>query len=312
MKFDLELYQYVGVRPLTGSIGAEIDGIDASRPLAEPVRAEMKRALAQFHVLFLRDQQLDGDALLVFASQFGNAGKSPLANVDTPLIGQLRRAADTPADVRNSGDRWHMDRANDPMPVKGFALYCEEAPEYGGDTLFASLCQAYDGLPADLQDRCRHLTGIHSMSGVFNVDGHNGKGRDVTSETFGDDKARLDYIRGRTEHPLICRHPDTGRPLLFVSGAYLVGIKELAGDEGAQLVEQLNNHVIRPEFTCRFRWQKGSLALLDNRVTQHYAVNDYAGFARTMLRVELSGDWKPNGIFGPIHSAPPAASARVV
>lgn len=303
MKFDLSAYRHTTVRPVNGAIGAEIEGVDASRPLSREVATELRAALSQFHVIFLRDQRLDVASFIPFAETFGELGTSPLSNSVTSkeaMIGHMAREADVPADTRNNGDRWHMDRAHDECPPKGFLLYCEEAPEYGGDTLFASLCQAYDALPDDLQQRCASLTGIHSMRGVLDVDGVGaGDRQSIDGKTRTANWVNPDhvaYVRKEAEHPLVCRHPETNRPYLFVSGNYMMGIKELGEDEGMALVDALNRHAVRPEFTCRFRWRKGSIAVLDNRVTQHYAVNDYAGFARRMLRAELKGDYHPRRI----------------
>lgn len=299
MKFDLSEFRQIAVTPVTGAIGADIEGLDASQAQSPAVVAELRRALSRFSVLFLRDQSLDDTSFLRFAEHFGEIGHSPLLAAKPTAadrIGRMEREADVPPDTRNNGDRWHMDRAQEDMPPKGFLLYCREAPDYGGDTLFASLPQAFDGLPADLQARCIGLTGVHTMSGVLDIDGTG------TDRQSIDGKMRRapwvapehhDYIRAEGEHPLVCAHPETGRPYLFVSGAYLKRIKELDGPEGLDLIDRLNRHAIRPEFTCRFRWQRGSIAILDNRVTQHYAVNDYAGFARRMMRVELAGDCKP-------------------
>jgi taurine dioxygenase len=114
----------------------------------------------------------------------------------------------------------------------------------------------------------------------------------------------LEMIRRRIEHPLVCTHPDTGRPILYVTGNHMVGIKGMNDLEAQPLLELLNAHVIKPEFTCRFRWKKGSLAVWDNRCVQHYAVNDYAGFARTMLRAELEGT-RPFGSAMPREIADP-------
>lgn len=299
MKFDLGAYRAINLHPVNGAIGAEVSGVDASRALSPVVAAELHQALSEFNVLFLRDQQLDEAGFIRFAECFGEIGASPLVGRELAkhqMIGRLTREADVPPDVRNNGDRWHTDRAQDERPPKGFLLYCEEAPEYGGDTLFASMGRAFDALPSDLQERCLELTGIHSMSGVLDLDG-NGTDRQAIDGRMRRaewaDPASHDYIRKETEHPLVTAHPETGRPLLYVTGAYLRRIKELDLAEGLELIDRLNRHTVRPEFTCRFRWRKGSIAVLDNRVTQHYAVNDYAGFARRMMRVELCGDWRP-------------------
>lgn len=300
MRYDLSRYRAIEVEPVNGAIGAEISGVDA-REIGNPdVVHELRSALAEFSVLFLRDQNLNVSELADFAELFGVLGTSPLAGTPPARearIGQLVREANVSDDVRNNGDRWHMDRAQEEKPPKGFVLYCEEAPAYGGDTMFASLTRAFAALPPQLQERCAKLTGVHSMIGVLDVDGTAGPDRqsidEATRKADWVSAEMRDYVRKEGEHPLVCQHPDTGQPYLFVSGAYMRRIKELPLEEGLELVDRLNRHVVRPEFTCRFRWRKGSLAVLDNRVTQHYAVNDYAGFARRMRRAELEGDYRP-------------------
>jgi taurine dioxygenase len=299
MRRDLSHFRHILLAPVTGTMGAKIQDIDVGAEVAAPVIDELRQALSEFNVLVFRDQRLDGPALARFARNFGEVGMSPMSGgkPSKQAFSRLTRSADMPADARNFGDRWHMDRAGDEVPPKGLLLYCEEAPPYGGDTLFASLSAAYDALPPELQRRCAGLTGIHSMSGLFDFDSKEGEHRWTPGggkrALLWNDQAKLDHIRREAEHPLVCRHPDTGRPFLFVTGAYLLRIKELGAEDGAALIDQLNRHVVQPEFTCRLRWRKGSLAILDNRCTQHYAVNDCAGFARTMLRVELQGDWRP-------------------
>lgn len=299
MKFDLESYRHIDVRPVTGSIGAEIAGLDARDDLDDAVTAELHRALGQFHVLFLRDQRLDEAGVLRFARFFGQPGSSRLAERrnDEPLVNRLSREADVPADVRNFGDRWHMDSAGNTKPPKGFMLYCEEAPDYGGDTSFASLSAAYDALPAEVQAWCATLTGVHSMSGVFGLDPRSANAPSMLGNTIREapftDPAKLAHVCQEAEHPLVCRHPDNGRPYLFVTGNYFLRVKDMPEADSDRLIEELNRHVVRPDFTCRFRWRQGSIMVVENRCTLHFAANDYAGFARRMLRVELAGDWQP-------------------
>jgi taurine dioxygenase len=300
MTFDLSRYRHIAIRPVNGAIGAEIEGVDAACALVPVVAAELHAALAEFQVLFLRDQRLDADSFIRFAEIFGTLGASPMSGrteTKRQMVSHMTVAADVPPGTRHNGDRWHMDRAHDLFPPKGFLLYCEEAPDYGGDTLFAGLGPAYEALPDDLKALCAGLTGIHSMRGVLDVDGvGTGDRQSIDGRTrpaHWVSPEHLAYVRKEAEHPLVCRHPETGRPYLFVSGAYMMRIKEMGEAEGLELIDRLNRHVVRPEFTCRFRWRKGSVAVLDNRVTQHYAVNDYAGFARRMLRVELEGDYRP-------------------
>jgi taurine dioxygenase len=299
MKFDLGGYRHLRLAPVTGAIGAEVSDIDAGRRLGDAIAEELRRALAQFHVLFLRDQALDDAAILRLAQVFAPPSVAPLANRgEQPLIGRLAREADVPAAERNFGDRWHMDRAGDRVPPLGFLLYCEEAPDYGGDTLFASLSAAYDALPGEVQKRLSTLTGIHSMSRIFGLDERTARtrsriGDDIRPAPFKD-RAQLDYVCQEAEHPLVCRHPANGRPYLFVTGSYFLRVKGLPQAESDALVDELNRHVTRPDFTCRWRWRKDSVAVLDNRCTLHFAVNDYAGFARRMRRVELGSDWVPH------------------
>src|SRR5438067_321588 len=166
MKFDLSRYRRITVSPLNGALGAEIGGVDAGAELPPGVAAELRQALAEFNVIFLRDQALDAPGLAAFAETFGELGRSPLSRDGAPhaghaMVARLRREADVPSSVRNFGDRWHSDRAGDERPPKGFLLYCEDAPDYGGDTLFASLTRAYEALSPPLQSLCRTLTGIH-------------------------------------------------------------------------------------------------------------------------------------------------------
>jgi taurine dioxygenase len=297
MKFDLDSYRHIRLAPVTGALGAEVD-IDAAGVLGDAVAEELRRALAQFHVLFFRDQKLDDDAILRLTRVFAPPSVGPLTDRgEQPLIGRLAREADVPAEERNFGDRWHMDRAGDIAPPLGFLLYCEEAPDYGGDTLFASLSAAYDALAPEVQQRLSTLTGVHSMSRIFGLDERTARtrsliGDDIRPAPFKD-QAQLDYVRQEAEHPLVCRHPANGRPYLFVTGNYFLRVKGLAEAESDALVDELNRHVTRPDFTCRFRWQKDSVAVLDNRCTLHFAVNDYTGFARRMRRVELGSDWVP-------------------
>jgi taurine dioxygenase len=299
MKFDLAAYRHVHLAPVTGALGAEVVEIDASAALSDAVADELRRALAQFHVLFFRDQRLDDAALLRLASLFAPPRASPLEGRDPGQapIGRLAREPDVPARERNFGDRWHMDRAGDATPPMGFVLYCEEAPDYGGDTLFASLSAAYDALPGEVQTRLAGFTGVHSMSRLFGLDErtartHSPLGDDIRPVPFTD-RAQLDYVCREAAHPLVCRHPANGRPYLFVTGSYFLRVEGLPQAESDALIDELNRHVTRPDFTCRFRWRPGSMTVLDNRCTLHFATNDYAGFARRMRRVELGSDWIP-------------------
>lgn len=302
MRYDLAKFRHISVSPLGGTIGAEVGGVDLNAGVEPDVFAEIRHALNQHHVVFFRDQKLDACSLAAFAERF-----APLSIVsytrpvaEHPKVTRFRRDPGISSAVRNIGDRWHSDQASRERPNMGFALYCLEAPPYGGDTLFASLCAAYDGLSAGMQQLCSTLIGIHSASGVFGADGQGGGGKKPLVHKGAESLYKIDdelaeTLRKETEHPLVRIHPESGRRILYVTGDYLIRFKGMTDLESAPLIGELNRHAVRPEYTCRFRWRAGSLALLDNRCTQHYAINDYAGFAREMLRTEMEGE-RP---FGP-------------
>jgi len=293
--FDLERYRKIRVVPLTGMVGAEIFDVDVTR-IDDQTFAEIRQAFHDHVAIVFRDQQLDKTGLAEFAGRF-----SPLIPADgkwqegKDLVGRMHRAAHVPATVRNLGDRWHADKGSHEEPNMAAALYCLEAPPYGGDTLFSSLYAAYDALSPDLRAFCDTLIARHSpplsrraipanLRAASNVPEAAGRGT-------GNEAAGLDYeaLPSSVEHPVVCIHPETGRRFLYVTGDHMVGIKGMADGEAQPILDMLKNHATRPEFTCRLRWRPGSLAIWDNRCGLHYAVNDYAGFARTMLRCEMKG-----------------------
>jgi taurine dioxygenase len=311
LRFDLSKYKKITVSPLTGHIGAEISGVDIAHGVSDAQFSEIRTAFLDHHVIFFRGQTLNHASLAAFSERFGPLFMIPYAkpSPEHPFVTNLVRNADVPSSERNIGDRWHSDQSPRECPSLGFALYCVEAPDYGGDTLFASQTAAYDALPDDMKSMCETLIAIHSPSGVFGRDGMGGggnrkplvhKGREGEYKL---DEKTLEILRAEMEHPVVCFHPETGKRYLYATGDYMIRLKGMSEEESMPIIEKLNRHVSRPEFTCRFRWQAGSVAILDNRCTQHYAVNDYEGFARSMLRVEIAGS-RP---FGP--ARPQAAAA---
>jgi taurine dioxygenase len=295
-------YERITVAPFAGGLGAEIGGVDLSRPLDAHTWDEIHRAYLENLVIVFRDQRLDPLSLAAFVERFGPLTRTPYTKPgkEHPFVTHLLREADIPASVRNVGDNWHSDQSPREKPSLGFALYCLEAPEYGGDTLFANQYLAYEALSDGMKALCERLTVMHSASGKFGVDGKgtaggfkalaSGQGTqlDLSEEV-------LKSFAQEMEHPLVRVHPETGRKVLWITGAYSVRFAGMTREESRPLLDQLNAHVSRPEFTCRVRWRKGTLTVMDNRCTQHYALNDYAGFRRHMLRVEMDGE-RP---FGP-------------
>ncbi|HSV82870.1 MAG TPA: TauD/TfdA family dioxygenase [Ramlibacter sp.] len=303
-------YTRIAVKPVAGALGAEIEGVNLAK-LDDATFAEIKRAFLEHLVIFFRDQELTKHQLAGVAERFGPLTVIPYVKkllTDHPFVTQLVREADVPSSERNIGDNWHSDQSPRERPSLGFALYCLDAPEYGGDTMFANLYKAYDALSDGMKAMCERLTVMHSLSGKFGADGygHAGGFKAVPGADSKFDEETLKLFRQETEHPLVRVHPETGRKLLFVTGPYSIRFANMTVAESKPLLNYLNELVTRPEFTCRFRWRKGSLSIMDNRCTQHYAVNDYEGFRRHMLRVEMEGD-RP---FGPaMPHAPQAATA---
>jgi len=271
---------------LCGAGGAEIAGIDASRPIGAEVVAELRRALAEHCVIFLRDQDLSPEDQKAFARHFGPLAQTPFIQ---PLEGhpemmRIVREADEKK-KQNFGGRWHSDMTFSPEPVLGTCLYARESPAVGGDTIWTNQMLAFEALSPGLQKTLEGLKVMHSAKRSYGPQG-----------TYADDDLKSMRIKASEEalkeqaHPCIRTHPESGRSILFVNWVYAIRFEGMTEEESAPLLDFLNRHSQRPEFQIRFRWRKGSLALWDNRSTQHIAVNDYPGYRRVMDRVTIAGD----------------------
>jgi taurine dioxygenase len=276
----------VKLQLLCGAGGAEISGIDASRPLAPEAVQGLRRALAEHCVIFLRDQELTPDQQKAFARHFGPLAQTPFIK---PLDGhpemmRIVREADEKK-KQNFGGRWHSDMTFSPEPVLGTCLYARESPEVGGDTIWSNQMLAFEALSPALQRTLEGLRVMHSARRSYGPQG-----------TYADDDLKSMRIEAseaalkEQAHPCIRTHPESGRKILFVNWVYAIRFEGMTEEESAPLLDFLNRHSQRPEFQIRFRWRKGSLALWDNRSTQHIAVNDYAGYRRVMDRVTIAGD----------------------
>jgi len=276
----------VRVELLCGAGGAEISGVDASRPLAPETVAALRRALAEHCVIFLRDQDLTPDQQEAFARHFGPLVRTPFIR---PLEGhpdmmRIVREADEKKKL-NFGGRWHSDLTFAEAPVLGTCLYARESPAVGGDTIWSNQMLAFEALSPGMRRLLEGLTVLHSAKRSYGPQG-----------TYADDDLKSMRIQAGEEalreqpHPCIRTHPETGRSVLFINWVYAIRFQGMTEEESAPLLDFLNHHSQRPEFQIRFRWRKGSLALWDNRSTQHIAVNDYAGYRRVMDRVAIAGD----------------------
>ena len=268
----------IDVRPLASAVGAEIAGLDLAEPLAPPALATVKRALAEHGVIFFRDQSLTETQHIALAGQFGpiNINRFFAHAEGYPEIALVVKE---PHQTRNIGGGWHTDHSYDAIPALGSMLYAREVPPLGGDTLFASMYAAYDALSDGLKRTLDGLRGVHSSRHVFGV-------------KRGDLDGRIGNYEAATQdatHPVVIVHPESGKKALYVNPGFTIGFEGWTADESRPLLEFLYKHAAQPEFTYRFQWREGSLALWDNRATWHYALNDYQGERRLLHRITIEG-----------------------
>jgi taurine dioxygenase len=281
------------ISPATPVIGAEISGVDLSRPLDPGTRDQIHAALMKWRVLFFRDQDLDNDALKAFGRQFGPLTPAhPISEGldDHPEIWERKieeyrtRRADN--DARPPSGRlpcdykgWHIDITFVANPNRYSILYGVEIPPYGGDTIFTSLIAAYEGISEPVRQLIDGLQCVHQTS----------------SYDAGDRKPRKD---GRATgpfvslHPLVRVHPETGEKLVFFNGGTSTHIPGLKEPESQAILDLLYHEVTRPEYQVRFRWQPKSLVVWDNQAVSHAGPIDYAQFSlgRTVRRITVAGE----------------------
>jgi taurine dioxygenase len=276
-------YERIAVAPIAGALGAEISGVDISRPIDSATFAEIRRAWAEHLVIFFRRQSLNDDALVAFGRHFAPLFRHPnlLTEGPYPDIVRIRRM---PGDTQIVGEDWHADTTCMAEPPSGAVLYGVDVPPYGGDTLFANGYLAYESLSDGMKAMLSRLTAVHSDITVAGPQAARNKHR---TNKVREDAAWRETV---SEHPVVRTHPETGRKTLFVNKSYTQRFSGMTAEESAPLLGFLLQHAARPEFTCRFRWETGSVAVWDNRCTLHIAVNDVWKFPRIMHRVQMCGD----------------------
>ena len=273
-------YRCVSVAPIAGALGAEISGVDLSTDLTDDVVAEIRRAWLEHLVVFFRDQRLEPAEFLAFAQRLGQPVEYPFVK-GIEEFPEIIAVTKLPHETVNFGGIWHSDTTYLPSPPMATMLVAREVPPAGGDTLFANMYAAYEALSLGMQ---RLLVGLVAVN---------------TSALADVSKTREDRLRDsaqeaddeyEAEHPVVRTHPETGRKSLYVNVAHTARFVDMTEDESRPLLRALFEYSVRPEFTCRFRWEIGSLALWDNRCAMHNPINDYHGHTRTMHRITLAGD----------------------
>ncbi len=268
-------YEHIRVEPVTGTIGAEVSGVDL-RDLDDDALAELRHAWLAHKVLFFRDQQLSRAEHVAYGHRFGELEVHPFIPCPPghPEIVVLESTPERQA----AAEIWHSDVTWRVEPSLGSILYGRRIPPYGGDTVWADMELAYelldDATKAEIEDR----TAAHSFIKTF--------ARDKSPEEL----AALSERYPEAHHPVVRTHPETGRRCLYVNANFTERIDDLEPERSAELLKRLCRQSAVPQLQCRFRWREGSVAQWDNRCTQHYAVPDYGGFSRRVERVTVCGD----------------------
>lgn len=269
------------VKPIAGALGAEIEGVDLSKPLDASTVKAIRQALLDNLVIFFRDQQLEPESFMRFAKAFGTPVEYPMLD-GIPGYPMITEIVKLEHERNNFGGIWHADTTYLETPPMGSMLHAQEVPPYGGDTMFANQYLAYETLSEPLR---RFLDGLTAVSTSVKADVS--KTREDMIRNAGDAAHLHNY---EAEHPVVRTHPETGRRCLYVNTAHTSHFKGMTEAESAPILQFLFQHQVKPEFTCRFRWEKGSLAFWDNRAAQHNPINDYHGFRRVMRRITLAGE----------------------
>ena len=273
----------IEIKPLGPAIGAEISGVDLSRPLPDSQFTAIRRAFVDHGVIFFRDQPLSPEQHIAFAGRFGeiNVNRFFRAVDGFPMIAEVRKEA---TQKKNIGGDWHTDHSYDEIPALGSVLLAHEVPENGGDTVFASMYAAYEALSDGLKETLRGLRAVHSSRHVFGFKGRTKETDDLATRIGNPELATQDAV-----HPVVITHPDSGRKALYVNPGFTLRFEGWTDAKSKPLLDYLYAHAVRPEFLCRFQWRRGSIAVWDNRATWHYAVNDYQGQRRLMHRITIEG-----------------------
>ena len=269
------------INPASGSIGAEIGGVDLSEDLSDAVFSEIRQTFIEHGLIFFRNQELTPDDHLRFAKRWGEININRFfAKVEGhEQIAEVKK--DTDQEI-NIGGAWHTDHSYDQIPAMGSILLARETPKTGGDTLFANMYRAYESLSDGLKGTLESMNACHSSRHVFGA--YTGYAEASNQRIGNPELATQDAI-----HPVIITHPESKRKALYVNPEFTVNFEGWTKEESQPLLNYLTEHSTRPENITRFNWAPGSLAFWDNRCTWHFALNDYPGEKRLMHRITVEG-----------------------
>jgi taurine dioxygenase len=273
----------IEVQPYSGALGAVVSEIDLCEPISDETFQQIQQALLDYEVLFFRDQPMSAKNHADLADRFGQPQcHEAYAHVDGyPQLTILENDRENPSKI----EMWHADMTFRECPPLGSILHSIVAPEKGGDTLFASMSAAWEGLSDQMQSMLSGLTAVHDFSYGF---------KESMAEPGGRERlADMVAANPPVEHPVIRTHPLSGKKGIFVNSLFTVRIKGMKAQESRRLLDFLFDHVTTPEYTCRFRWAANSIAFWDNRITQHKPVNDYWPAHRKLQRITVDDGERP-------------------
>lgn len=268
------------VRPTAGALGAELHGVDLTQELSADVYQEIRRLLIEHQVIFFRDQDISPAQHKALAESFGPLQTHPAYSTveDYPEITILESTPEKPTKI----EAWHTDMTFRPHPPLGAVLRSKICPAKGGDTLWASMTAAYQGLSPTMQTFLEGLTAEHDFCWGFKESLAEPGGRERLAQAIIDNPP--------VQHPVIRIHPESGEKVLFVNSLFTTKIIGMKEKESQTLLNFLYQHVTTPEYSTRFQWQPNSIAIWDNRSTQHKPINDYFPAHRLLERITIDGD----------------------
>ncbi len=269
-------FETIQISPLSPTVGAEIGGVRMSGDLPDEQIAEIRQALLDWKVIFFRDQDVSIDDHVAFGARFGELEVHPFTpNLEShPEVVVIHHGPES----KRGQNRWHSDVTWRLEPSLGSILRARIVPPVGGDTLFADMISAYEGLSDEIKEKIDGRTATHSFQHNF--------GRGMTDEQ----RAKMSEQYPDAHHPVVRTHPETRQKGLYVNAAFTTHIDDMDEDESRRLLRYLYRQASVPEYQCRFRWQKESVAFWDNRAVQHYAAFDYTPEVRRVERVTVVGD----------------------
>ena len=268
------------IKPISGALGAELHGVDLCEDLSVDTYAEIRRLLIEHQVIFFRDQDISPHQHKALAESFGPVQTHPAYETvpDFPEITILESTADKPSKI----EVWHSDMTFRKHPPLGSVLRSKICPPEGGDTMWSSMTAAYDGLSSNMQQYLSTLEAEHDFSYGF---------KESLAEPGGSERlAQAVKDNPPVTHPVIRTHPESQKKVIFVNALFTTKILNVSAKESAAILNFLYEHVVTPEYTCRFHWEPNSIAIWYNRSTQHKPINDYFPAHRVLERVAIDGD----------------------